>query len=82
MVDAKGPGYADLLSRSFRQQEDVGASAKLLRQAASQAQAAGARPIIWFFAEESAADYVRTLFKRYVGLSQIEVVFYPPMGGN
>jgi hypothetical protein len=82
MVDAKGPGYADLLSQEFQQREDVGASVKLLEQATRQTEAAGARPIIWFFAEESAADYVRKLFERDVRLNQIEVVFYPPMGGN
>jgi hypothetical protein len=82
MVDAKGPGYADLLSSSFQQRQDVGATAKLVDQALRQTQAARARPIIWFFAEESAADYVRELFARDVRLSQIEVVFYPPMGGN
>ena len=82
MVEAKGPGYADLLSKSFHQQEDIGASAKLLEQAGRQVQAAGARPIIWFFAEESAADYVRNLFKDDVRLRQIEVIPYPPTGGN
>ena len=82
MVDAKGPGYADLLSQEFQQREDFGASVKLLEQATRQAEAAGPRPIIWFFAEESAADYVRKLFKKHVRLSHIEVVFYPPMGGN
>jgi NADPH-dependent ferric siderophore reductase len=82
MVEAKGPGYADLLSKSLHQQEDIGASAKLLEQAGRQVQAAGARPIIWFFAEESAADYVRNLFKDDVRLRQIEVIPYPPTGGN
>ena len=82
MVDAKGPGYADLLSQEFQQREDVGATAKLLKQAIRQTEAAGARPIIWFFAEESAADYVRDLFKDDVRLKQIEVVYYPQNGGN
>jgi hypothetical protein len=70
------------LSQEFQQREDVGASVKLLEQVTRQTEAAGARPIIWFFAEESAADYVRKLFERDVRLNQIEVVFYPPMGGN
>jgi len=82
MVEAKGPGYADLLSKSFQQREDVGASAKLLKQATSQVEAAGTRPIIWFFAEENAADYVRELFKDDVRLRQIEVIAYPSTGGN
>jgi len=82
MVEAKGPGYADLLSKSFHQQEDIGASAKLLEQAGRQVQAAGRGRSSGFSQKKAPPIIVRNLFKDDVRLRQIEVIPYPPTGGN
>ena len=63
MIEAKGPGYLDMLLR----QSEVPwkwVEADFLGQAERQLQAANGRPIEWHFAEKPVADYVRELFRK------------------
>jgi hypothetical protein len=73
MIDAKGTGYAAMLRNAI-----VGASLdlKFIDQATKQLEAAGGRPIEWYFAEQDAATYVRALFAK-TGL-RISVFYLPP----
>jgi hypothetical protein len=75
MVDAKGPGYAGLISFP-KGQESV--TEEFLDQALREVQAAGDRPIRWYFAEAAAAEFARQLFRDDTeGRSKIEIVVLP-----
>jgi hypothetical protein len=49
----------------------------LWNQAERQVQAAGDRPIRWYFSEEKAADYIRDLFRGDPIRGRIEIVHVP-----
>jgi hypothetical protein len=52
----------------------------LMDQALRQINAAGPRPIRWYFAEEQAANYVRFLLKAFdEGRDAIDVQYRPPL---
>jgi hypothetical protein len=75
MVDAKGPGYAYLLTY-----DGVNASVegKLLKESARQLAALGARQLRWYFAEPDAAEFVRKLFReKDEGRESIEIIDLP-----
>ncbi len=75
MIEAKGPGYLEMLEKGtfFPWQ---GVEWKILDQADRQVEAAGPRTVVWYFAEEKVADYVRALFLK----EKIEItVRYAPM---
>ena len=75
MVDAKGPEYARLIS--FPPIEDS-VTKEFLDRSLNQVQAAGDRPIRWYFAEDSAADFARKLFEAdKQGRGRIEIVVLP-----
>ncbi len=62
MIDAKGPGYAGLLSFDPARGN---VTDKWLDQSLNQVQASGQRDVVWYFAEQGAADYALNLFKEY-----------------
>jgi hypothetical protein len=72
MIDAKGTGYADLLRYAGPQQ---GIDAWFLNEATRQTQAAGSRPVEWYFAEQLTADHVRALFT--LNRIPISVIYIP-----
>ena len=75
MVEAKGPGFAGLISFP------AGAASvetKLLDQGRRELAAAGSRNVIWYFAEDRAANYARALLAKS-GLGKIIVHFQPPV---
>ena len=75
MIDAKGPGYAGLLSSG-----PVGRNVidGWLKQSLSQIQAAGQRDVVWYFAEQDAADDARRLFaKKREGRERIIIRVVP-----
>jgi hypothetical protein len=53
---------------------------KLWNQALNQVQAAGGRPIRWYFSEKQAADYVRVRFRDDPDRNRIDVVHVPNAG--
>jgi hypothetical protein len=57
---------------------------KWLDQATRQIEASGGRPIRWYFAEERALEYARTLFHstKYGILNRIELVYMPMPEGD
>lgn len=81
MIEAKGPGYDDLLKRADASSFRPGVESKLLGQALSQVQAAGDRPVIWFFAEADTAAAARELFDGSdKGRNRIKIVALPYAG--
>ena len=62
MIDAKGPSYAGLLRSGPVSQKVVNG---WLKQSLNQIQASGQRDVVWYFAEQGAADYARNLFAEY-----------------
>lgn len=71
MVDAKGPGYVDLLSFPQGMQSVV---YEWIDESGRQISASGNRRVRWYFAEEAAADFARELFKIYdEGRERIEI---------
>jgi hypothetical protein len=64
MIEAKGPTFTDILRKA-----EASASAKwrvldtTFGQADREVRAAGLRPVIWFFADDFAADYFRREFE-------------------
>jgi hypothetical protein len=76
MIEAKGTGYAAILAQGadgfiWREVQQ-----KMLNQANAQVQAAQVRPIEWYFAESTVADYVSKLFA-YKDIP-ITVIYMPP----
>jgi hypothetical protein len=80
MIEAKGPTFTDLLRQaagSFEESVDE----KLLDQGLRQVQAAGIRRVRWYFADQYAADHVRTLFAESNSeRSRIEIGVLPYSG--
>jgi hypothetical protein len=75
MVDAKGPEYARLIS--FPEAEDS-VTKQFLDQSLREVQAAGDRPIRWYFAEAAAAEFARELFRKdQKGRGRIEIDVLP-----
>jgi hypothetical protein len=77
MVEAKGPGYAGILS--FDQGKD-NLTKEWLAQSGRQIAAAGGRPIRWYFAEPEAAAFARKIFAGAKGGSEnikIELLPWP-----
>jgi hypothetical protein len=75
MVDAKGPEYARLIS--FPKGEES-VEKQFLDQSLREVQAAGDRPIRWYFAEAAAAEFARELFEaNNQGRGRIEIVVLP-----
>lgn len=78
MVDAKGPGYAGLLMYSVTMQSVV---YEWLDEGSRQISASDGRDVRWYFAEETAADFARELFRDYDGgLERIDVKLQPWSG--
>jgi hypothetical protein len=77
-VDAKGPGYADLLRDDF--QKTRGAMVDLVRRAGAQTRAAGTAGarVKWYFAEKAAADIVRKRFDDEDFSDRITIGHMPP----
>ena len=61
MVEAKGPGYGDMLRRN-NTKLTAGLDAYLLRQATRQISAAGGRTLEWDFADDNANSHAKALF--------------------
>jgi hypothetical protein len=71
MVDAKGPGYASLLTYNWGVRS---ITTQFLSQSMRQIDAAGSRTVCWYFAEQAAADFARQLFIQYdKGREKIEI---------
>jgi hypothetical protein len=78
MVDAKGPGYAGLLMYSVTMQSVV---YEWLDEGSRQILASDGRDVRWYFAEKTAADFARELFRDYDGgLERIDVKLQPWSG--
>jgi RHS repeat-associated protein len=75
LIEAKGPGYANFVRNGRFQPWYRGAQA-LVDQAERQVVAAQGTAVRWHFAEESAANATRTLF-RDAGITGIEIVVTP-----
>lgn len=75
MIEAKGPGYADMLQDSFFRDRILPAQWK--DQARRQIAASGGRDIEWFFAEPEAAIAAQKLFSNTSGLEKIKVIYMP-----
>lgn len=73
MVEAKGPGYAELLTYDWGQRS---IAANWLSQSAAQLAAAGTRAVRWYFAEPEAAAFAKELF-RTSGRERIEIKLQP-----
>ena len=75
MVDAKGPEYAGLISFP-KGKESV--TEEFLDRSLRQVQAAGDRPIRWYFAEAAAAEFAKELFRNdEQGRRRIEIEVLP-----
>jgi hypothetical protein len=70
MIEIKD-GYAGFLKDDWGREILAGL---FLRQAMDQVQAAGARPLRWYFSQKDVADYAERLFERD-DLKSIEVKF-------
>jgi hypothetical protein len=71
----------DYKDRYWKMLSDLGIQQFLLdrlwEQAERQVEAAGDRPIRWYFSEEKAADYIRYLFRGDSIRGRIEIVHVP-----
>lgn len=74
MVDAKGPGYAKLLTYGWGR---LSIGIKFATQSLSQVLAARDRPIRWYFAERETADFARALFSELPYGDRIDVEWRP-----
>jgi len=73
--EIKGPGYANLL-KYYWGQESI--AEQFLDQSERQLAASGGRHLVWFFAEQEAADFARRLFDNArQGRERITVVYVP-----
>jgi hypothetical protein len=83
MIEAKGPTYTDILIKAEKSNFLTNILTGLLDQSLRQVQAAGARPLRWYFADTRAADDARLLFaRRDVGREKIQVVVLPFTGSR
>jgi hypothetical protein len=78
LIDAKGPGYEDLLDGDPDTYPSKGVIEGLLSQAERQIEAAQGTPIVWHIAEEGAAEQIQELLDIEGYSSKINVVFDPP----
>jgi hypothetical protein len=63
MIEAKGPTFTDVLRAAEASRSPNWKVVKdTLNQSERQVRAAGSRPVVWFFADEFAADYFRREF--------------------
>lgn len=76
MIEAKGPGYAEMLDDSFFHDRIL--PAEWTEQAERQVAASGGREIEWFFAEPEAADFARENFRDSPELQRIRIFHVPP----
>jgi hypothetical protein len=71
----------DYKDRYWRMLSDLGLQRFIIKnlwnQAESQVQAAGSRPIRWYFSEKQAADYIRDLFRDDPVRGSIDIVHVP-----
>jgi hypothetical protein len=74
MVEAKGPGYANLLTFD---QGKKSVTDDFTEQAERQIAAAGDRPITWYFAQPETAAFARGLFSNARFGGRINVEFLP-----
>jgi hypothetical protein len=72
MFDFKGLGYAKLTNDLPAVMAD-----KFIDQATRQLAASGGRPVVWIFAEEEAALFVRNLFNLKAGFDRITSGYVP-----
>jgi hypothetical protein len=80
MVEAKGPGYAKLLTYKWGKDS---LTKEWLDQSARQLAAAGSRRVRWYFAEPAAAEFARKLFANdQLGRARIEIVVLPYPGNK
>jgi hypothetical protein len=81
MVEAKGTGYAEQLMKPSLY-PGQGILDKWLGQAKRQTSAAEAqgRPVVWFFAEEAAAEAAEALFEE--NKLNITVIYMPMWGAR
>jgi hypothetical protein len=79
MVEAKGPGYANLLTYEWGRNS---LAKEWLEQSDRQLAALGSRRLRWYFAEPEAAEFARRLFADAGGRERIEIVVLPYPGGN
>jgi hypothetical protein len=75
LLEAKGPGYRDLLKKMYGQPWFEGIE-EMLHQADRQRKAARGIPLHWHFAEREVADLVRELFEKR-NITGIKVFFTP-----
>ena len=74
MVEIKD-GYAEFLESDWGR--DL-VKKRFLKQAFDQIQAAGTRPVRWYFSQKQVADYAGELFnKADNGLESIQIIFQP-----
>ncbi|QUD90544.1 hypothetical protein [Phenylobacterium montanum] len=81
MIEAKGPTFTDLLRRAAKSKFLDSVDQKTLKQALNQIAAAGSREIQWYFADAEAAEHVRSLFKKFEGMSERIEIFVLPYKG-
>jgi hypothetical protein len=75
MVEAKGPGYADLLQNPWTAASVID---EWVRESGRQLDASHGRPIQWYFAEPEAAAFAASLFwAARQGREKIEIVVLP-----
>jgi hypothetical protein len=76
MVEAKGLGYAKLLTYNWGKES---LAEQWLDQSGRQLAAAGSRRLRWYFAEPEAAEFARKLFNNAEGggRERIEIVVLP-----
>jgi hypothetical protein len=55
-------------------------AAMFLKQATDQIQAAGARPVRWYFSQKQVADFAKNIFNGVDDLQNIEIRFEPWSG--
>jgi hypothetical protein len=80
MVEAKGPGYAKLLTYDWGKES---LRKQWLDQSARQLAALGSRRLRWYFAEPEAAEFTRELFRDdRSGRARIEIVVLPYPGSD
>jgi hypothetical protein len=83
MIEAKGPTFTDILRKELAAQSagkkmEWNVINGLLKQSERQVQAAGVRPVRWYFADSFAADEVREIFaRRGRGRERIEIRVVP-----
>ncbi len=76
MVEIKD-GYAGFLESDWGKQL---VEQMFVAQAMDQLQAAGARPVRWYFSQKEVADYAEEIFSEDDALQNIEVIFKPWTG--